>query len=259
MAYHLPNRGRSVEEGLYKKVILVNHAKAFESVKKERARLVLFKEAAEKLRFEDDITNVTFHELSHGFGAYHEMKVTSPSGKTATVKQLLMEMESLMEEVKADVIGLWLSLYLNRAGKLDAAGLERRYVSSIVHCLGLFQYPVNGTYPRMAAIEIGWLLDAGALVWHPEPGRLEIAQEKMSLAVESLAKHVATIQLTGDYAGATALQEKYVKKTGPDTYELKGVLKEIRERILAKFKSAGIKSPSLRYEVSGLEQPVTPQ
>lgn len=252
VAYHLPNRGASVEEGLYKKVILVNHAKAFEAVKQRRASLVLDRSDAEKLSFMDDIVNTTFHELSHGFGAYHEMKVTTPSGKTASVKQLLLELDTLMEEVKADVIGLWLSRTLREKGELDDATLERRYISAIIHCLGLFQYPMSGTYPRMAAIELGWYLDAGAVVWRPDTGRLDVVPERMTPAVESLAKHVATIQLTGDYAGARELHDKYIRKTGPEAYELSGVLQRIRETILNKFEKAGIKSPSLRYEVTGL-------
>ena len=251
VAYHLPNRGRSVDEGLYKKVMMVNHSLAFEPVSKARAALVLDEAQVPYVDAMADIRNVTFHELAHGFGAYGELKVKNAKGVTATVKEALKEHDSMVEELKADAFGLWLvAREAGAAGNPEEA--KQRYASGVMHALGLLQYPLEGTYPRMVAILLGWLLDQGALSWEGAAQRYRIDFDKMPAAVEALVKKVATIQLTGDYAGAQALADAYIVRKGEADYELKGVLGEARRVMMAKFGAAGIKSPSLRYAVTGL-------
>jgi hypothetical protein len=195
-----------------------------------------------------DIRNVTFHEFAHGFGAYGELKVKNAAGAAITVKEALKEHDSIMEELKADSVGLWL------VAKEGAAGDEarKRYASGVMHALGLLQYPLEGTYTRMVAIQLGWLLDRGALAWDSASGRYKIDFEKMPAAVEALVERVATIQLTGDYTGAKALIDAYIVRKGDGKYELRGALVEARRVMMDKFKTAGIKSPSLRYAVTGL-------
>ena len=104
----------------------------------------------------------------------------------------------------------------------------------------------------MVAIQPGWYMDVGAITWDQAEGRFSVNFDKMPGAVESLAKTVATIQLTGDYAQARELVGTYIKKTGDEEYERKGTLARAREAMLARFKEAGITSPSLRYEVIDL-------
>ncbi|MCK9463323.1 MAG: hypothetical protein M0R80_27195 [Proteobacteria bacterium] len=248
VAYHLPNRGRSVDEGLYKKVMMVNHSLAFEPVSKARARLVLDPTQVHLVDAMADIRNVTFHELAHGFGAYSELKVKNAKGVTLAVKEALQENDSILEELKADTAGLWL------VAKSGAEGEEakKRYASGVVHALGLLQYPLEGTYPRMVAIQLGWLLDHGALAWDGAAKRFRIDFDRMPAAVEALVKRVATIQLTGDTEGARALVGAYVVRKGEAEYALQGALDEARRVMIAELKTAGIKSPSLRYAVTGL-------
>jgi len=252
VAFHLPNRGKSVDEGLYKKVIMVNHSMAFEPVSKARAELVLDKAQLEYVNAQSDIKNVTFHELSHGFGAYHEMKVTNPKGKTITVKEALKEYDSLLEELKADTFGLWLLSFQRQKKWADEKEEKLRYTSAVMHILGLLQYPLPGTYPRMVAIQLGWYMDAGAITFDENTGRFSVHFDKMPAAVESLVKKVATIQLTGDYDQAKSLIGKYIVSKADNEYELKGKLATARKMMLKKFVEAGITSPSLRYSVKSL-------
>ncbi len=254
VAFHLPNRGEAVEAGLYKKVMMVNHSKAFEPVYKARAELVVDKGLLEYLDGDTSIANVAFHEFAHGFGAYHEMKVVNKKGKTQTVKQALKEVDSLFEELKADTFGLWLTQFQKDKGWVDALQEKKTYTSALMHILGLLQYPLDGTYPRMVAIQLGWYMDAGAIIWEEGRGRFKIDFEKFPKAVETLAKQTATIQLTGDYAQAKALSEKYITRKGKKEYELNGMLGQARRVMLDKFKEAGIKSPSLRYVITDLDQ-----
>ena len=252
VAFHLPNRGRSVDEGLYKKVMMVNHSMAFEPVVKARADLVLDPAQRPLVDMRSDISNVAFHEFAHGFGAWHELEVTTPDGEKKTVKEALGKHDALLEELKADAMGLWLVGFEKGRGWLDAEAEKKRYVSDIMHVLGLLQYPLDGVYPRMVAVELGWYLDAGAVSWDPATGLFSVDLARIPAAVESLAREVATIQLTGDRARAEALVSKYVVEKDGGKYELAGTLGRAREDMVGRFKAAGIKSPSLRYSVTGL-------
>jgi hypothetical protein len=248
VAYHLPNRGKSVDDGLYKKVMMVNHSLAFEPVSKARAELVLDPAQVRLVDAMADIRNVTFHELAHGFGAYSALKVKNAKGATLTVKEALKEHDSIIEELKADTMGLWL---IAKSG-IEGEEAMKRYASGVMHALGLLQYPLEGTYPRMVAIQLGWLLDHGALTWDGAAKKYKVDFDKMPAAVEELVKRVATIQLTGDTEGARVLVDAYIVRKGDAEYELKGVLNEARRVMVDEFKAAGIKSPSLRYAVTGL-------
>lgn len=252
VAFHLPNRGKAVDEGLYKKVMMVNHSLAFEPVSKARAGLVLDPAQVPYVDAMADIRNVTLHELAHGFGAYGELRVKNAAGVSLTVKEALKEYDSLMEELKADALGLWLVSRGRGGAPLPGDEVKKRYASGVMHALGLLQYPLDGTYPQMVAIQLGHYLDAGALSWDPAAERFSVDFAKMPAAVEALAKAVATIQLTGDAAGAKALFDRYVEKKGEGAYALRGPLAAAREAMIGKFRDAGIRSPSLRYAVTGL-------
>ena len=251
LAYHLPNRGKSVDEGVYKKVILVNHAQAMEAVTEARAALILDPSQQAMLSFRDSITNTAFHELSHGFGAHHEMRITDREGRLTTVKEALREYDSLLEELKADMLGLWLSKMQHDNGALDEASLHRRYVSSVVHLLGLLQYPSDDTYTQMAATALGRLMDGGAVIWDADAGRASVVFDKMGSVLTELVKDTAVMQLTGDYAGAAATVGRYVSMDGK-TSSLKDAPAAVKSAVTVKFKAAALKSPSLKYKVVGL-------
>ncbi len=251
-AYHLPNHGRCVVEGLTKKVMMVNHAVAFESVMKARAGLILDETQADETDIQADITNVVFHELAHSFGAYDEMRITTYSGKMCTVEEALGELESLFEELKADTLGLWLLSFQKGKGWVTGEQVEKRQASAVMHILGLLTYPLSDIYARMVAVQLGYYMDQGAVSWNAQTGRFSIDHAKMPAAVEALVKKVATIQLTGDRQAARVLYETYVTDGSDGQYTLVGELGEARTVMMKKFEKAGIRSPSLLYEVTDL-------
>ncbi len=251
-AFHLPNRGKSVDEGLYKKIMAVNHATAFEPIYKARAAQILDEAQQARVSGMADIVGTTFHEFAHGFGAHDEMEITTKSGEKTTVHKALKDLTSLFEEAKADAVGLWLVEQQQKKRAVNQVQIEERYTSHIIHAVGLLQYPLEGVYPRMVAMQLGSYMDAGALVYDATAGRLRIDYAKMPQAVADYAKAVATIQLTGDYEGAVKLLGKYVQKTDKG-YEVVGSIAPLYNDSKRKFKEAGIKGICLDYDVKGLE------
>ena len=250
-AYHLPNRGASVDEGLYKKVMLVNHMRAFEPILEARAEEVLVPEQRAYVTGEADILDTTFHEFSHGFGSHDELVIARKDGTTTTVHAALQEYAGLLEETKADTLGLWLVQQQRQAGSITDEQAYARYATQILHAFGLLQYAFDGTYPKMSAIEIGWYLEHGALTRDAGNGLWSLNFDAFPAAVEALAKEVASIQLSGDHERAARLVGRYV--TIADGHaEPSALLKPLLADVKARFDRKSIKSISITYEVRDL-------
>ncbi len=251
VAYHLPNRGKSVETGLYKKVILLNHMRLFTPLMQKRAKIALAGDQASLVDEWADIMNTTFHEFAHGFGAHEELAIVV-DGKKTTVGEALGTAETLMEELKADVASLWFIHYLVKTGLMRPEEVNKRYTTAVMHLFGLLQYSLGGTYPQMAAVEVGNMMEKGALKFDSASGRFTIHFDRMPAAIDDLMKKIVTIQVTGDKDGAEALRQRYVKKIAADKFEFAPLIKEPLAKLKAAFDKAKLKSFAIDYEVTGL-------
>jgi len=250
-AYHLPNRGKSVDEGLYKKVMLVNHMRAFEPILKARADEILAVPQRALVSGEADILDTTFHEFCHGFGSHDELAITQKDGTKTTVHAALQEYTGLLEELKADVLGLWLVEQQRASGAIPSEQAHARYVSHVMHAFGLLQYAFDGTYPKMSAIEIGWFVDRKALAYDAATGLWTLDFAAFPTVVEALAREVASIQLTGDRERAAKLVGTYVV-TKDGHAEPAPALQAPLADVTARFAKKQIKSISISYQVTGL-------
>jgi hypothetical protein len=250
VTYQLPIRGKSVKDGLTKKVMMVNHAMAYEAVYQARAEVLLHKDQLGLVDIRSDIANMTSREIGRGMGSHPEIRIKSTEGKMLTVKEALKEHESLIDALKADVLGLWLLQFQKSKGWIDENQEKRRYTAAIVYAVGSLQNLTLDTNPQKDAVALGWFMDEGAVNWDAVEGRFEIDFKKMPIAVESLAKKLMVIQLTGDYDQAAQLVNRYIIKKGKSETAIRGALGNARAALLDKFNRAGIKSPSLRYEVT---------
>jgi hypothetical protein len=254
LAYHLPNRGAAVRDGLSKKVLLANHARAFDEAMQARASLLIAFEQAGLVDTRARVACVAFHELAHGLGAGSETEI-EVGGKRTTTSEALPGHFRLIEEIKADSVGLWLSHREAGRGEDGSGVFERRALSWLAQLLGLLVGPLEGIHARAAAVELGRYFDAGALVWElgrdEGEARLRVDFEKLPSAVEALARDAVAIQLSGDSKRAGELVRKYVVEKDADI-SLLGLAGELRQAALERLKAAGMRPPSLRYEIGDL-------
>jgi len=249
VAVHLPNRGPAADEGLYKKLLMVNHNAALGQATEAGARLLLDEAQIPFVDARAGVVNAALGEFSRGLGASSEMKVTNPMGKETTVREALKEHDPVIEEAKAASLGLWLVSFQRGNGWIGEDEARKRYATAMVHALSMLQYPLSEPAPRAAAILLGWCLAEGALAWDAGKGRWTVDFDRAPAAAESLARKVATIQCTGDHAQAGALVGAHIDEADDGGDRLAGVLEDARQVMTARFGEAGIRSPSLRYRV----------
>jgi hypothetical protein len=203
-AYNLPNDERVVREKGTKRVMLKNMQDAkFRMVLMPISKVALPAADQAKISFEAFFTHILMHELMHGLGP-HNITV---SGRQTTVRQELKETYSAIEEAKADISGLWALRYLADHKQLDPAIAKTMYTTFLASAFRSIRFGVNEAHGRGIAVQLNYLLDAGAFKVRPD-GTFTVDNAKIADAVSALTKEIMTLQAEGGYARAKDLLER---------------------------------------------------
>ncbi len=235
----LPNWGPVAERGAGRTVVMTNLYNNADSraVDKQKAKLLLDAESLAHLS-DEPITqylDILLHEATHNFGPHSDYQLDGKpprlvfGGKTA----------SILEELKAQVGALWFTAWLNKEGMIDDDTARAALTHSIMWCFGqlsrgLFDADGNpSVYPSIAAIQVGYFLNSGALVFTPDGGddqigRFSIRYPALNQSVNDLMHTVGQIKATGDTAAAKALIEEHTGEPGRAHIRLD----QITERVL---------------------------
>jgi hypothetical protein len=194
------------------------------------------------------LLDIVLHEATHNFGPHSDFQLSGKrpaeifGGGLATV----------LEELKAQTGALYYLDFLRNKGILTDEQLRQVYLHAIQWCFGHIAQGMFTAehrpkpYSQVAAVHIGFLSQAGAIVWQPdsrsadgqERGRFDIQFEKLPAAVEQLMQRIGRVKATGDKAAGKALADEYV--TGPGTAWIHQA--EIAERVLRHPKASFVYS-----------------
>lgn len=238
----LPNWGPVANEGRGRTVAMVNLLEDDDSREDKRqvGESVLCKAAMDGLSTDPQSATLgtVLHEAAHNLGPAHEYKV---KGKVDG-EIFSGPLASMLEELKAQTGALYFTGWLASKGVIDAKVARTSEVRDILWAfrhIGQGMYTAGGDskpYGQLASIQIGSLIDAGAIRWRADEtaangkdkGCFSIEAEKMPAAIDALARTVLGIKARGDKAGALRLRELYVVKDGP----WKSLRAVIEERML---------------------------
>jgi hypothetical protein len=220
----LPNWGPVANEGRGRTVAMVNLYGDPDSIaaRRSQAESMLDAKSLENYTGATDpgLLSTILHEAAHNLGPAHEYMV---GGKKAGAV-FGGPMASVLEELKAQTAALFLLDMLAKKGVISKELAAQSFADAIVWAMGHVSqgmYTGTGerkTYSNVAAIQIGFLLDKGALTWDPkatagngtDKGALIIHSDKLVPAVNEMMKVVAGIKSRGDKKAADALAKKYV-------------------------------------------------
>jgi hypothetical protein len=200
-AFNLPNDERVVRERGSKRVMLKNVQEAkFEKALVPIAKVALPEADQSRVSFDAFFTHTVMHELMHGLGP-HEITV---AGRATTVRQELKETYSTIEEAKADISGLWALQQLADQGVVDAAIARDMYTTFLASAFRAIRFGVNEAHGRGIAIQLNYLIDAGAVTAGPD-GRFRVNEPRFKEATTALTHDIMTLQAEGSYAKAKDL------------------------------------------------------
>ena len=203
-AFNLPNDERVIKEKGAKRVMLKNMQDAkFKMVLVPISKIALPAADQAKIAFDAFFTHILMHELMHGLGP-HNITV---GGRQTTVRQELKETYSAIEEAKADVSGLWALRQLADQKKVDAGIAKTMYTTFLASAFRSIRFGVNEAHGRGIAVQLNYLLDAGAFKVRPD-GTFTVDNAKIADAVTALTTEIMTLQAEGNYAKAKEMIER---------------------------------------------------
>ncbi|MFH1809194.1 MAG: hypothetical protein ABIJ09_10655 [Pseudomonadota bacterium] len=224
----LPNWGPVSERGDGRTVVMTNLYSGPDSraVYRQKAALLFDPGTLKALRDDDvgEYLDILLHEASHNFGPHSDYKLDGKpprevfGGLTA----------SILEELKAQTGALWFTEWLRQKGVIDDAMARATHTGSMLWCFGQISRGLLGSdgkynvYPTLAAIQVGFLVDEGALVFDPaldpagsgDKGRWRLVYSKFVPAVNKLMRLVGQMKAGGDKAGAEALIRRFTEGEG---------------------------------------------
>lgn len=220
----LPNWGPVANEGRGRTVAMVNINTDPDSREARQAQAESLLDAASAKLYpastEPGLLSTILHEATHNLGPAHEYKV---KGKTDD-DMFGGPIASMMEELKAQSGALYLLDFLRQKGLIDEAMAQQAFVDSIIWAFGHISQGMytadhnRKAYGNLAAIQIGFLIDNGALTWDAnataangtDKGAFTIHADKLVPVANELMKQVAGIKARGDKAAAEKLIARYV-------------------------------------------------
>jgi len=220
----LPNWGPVANEGRGRTVAMTNLYTDADSTAIRRAQAESLLDAATMAHYTDGpeagLLGTILHEATHNLGPAHEYEV---NGKTDSAV-FGGGLASTIEELKAQTGALWYLEMLEKKGLISEDLVRESYVDGLVWAFGHVSrgmYTATGqrkAYSQLAAIQVGFLLEDGALVFDPDGaaangsdrGAFHINFERMPAAIDRMIELVGGIKARGDRESAEALAEKMV-------------------------------------------------
>ncbi len=221
----LPNWGPVANQGRGRTVAMVNLYLDPDSKEARKQQAESLLDAASMTGYsgapEASLLNTILHEATHNLGPAHEYKV---AGK-ADGQVFSGPIASVLEELKAQTGALFLVDFVRtRIKAIDDKMALEVYSDGIVWAFGhISQGMYSGTksrkaYGNLAAIQIGFLIEKGALTWDDkataanghDKGAFTVHADKLIPAIDELMTVVAGIKARGDTKLAAELFAKYV-------------------------------------------------
>ena len=248
----LPNWGKVAEKG-GRTVVMTNLGTDADSQRQLKVQMASLFCSTTMARATTDAAAPTMstvlHEAAHNLGPVHDYLV---KGKT-DAELFGGHLSAMMEELKAQTSALYFSEWLVGKKLVSRELAEAAHVRDVAWAFGHVaqgMYDGGGspkTYSQLAAIQLGWLHQTGALEWRPnekaangaDQGCFELdLGKKWTASVDGLARRVLAAKGTGDRAAAEKLKADFVDDTG----EWKGLRDVITERWLSAPKSTFVYS-----------------
>lgn len=172
------------------------------------SELLIAEDQRGHITFESFFGNTMFHEVAHGLG------IKNTLGGSGTVRQVLKEHASALEEGKADILGLYMVQKLREKGEITEGELMDDYVTFLAGIFRSVRFGASSAHGVANMIRFNFFEQAGAFSRDEASGTYRVNVPEFEQAVRDLGERILTLQGDGDYAGVDALVAE-MGKVGP--------------------------------------------
>ncbi|HJQ33572.1 MAG TPA: hypothetical protein VJ866_15410 [Pyrinomonadaceae bacterium] len=165
-------------------------------------------EAAVDPRHKDDLTNEGnfYRTLWHEVGHYLGVDATKDG---RDLDAALQDDADLLEEMKADLVSLYVAEALRKQGYYNDAQLRSVYASGVLRVLQNVKPRRDQPYQTMQLMQWNYFLENKLLAFDPETKRLRIDYGRYHEVIGKLLARVLEVQYSGDKAAADRFIEQY--------------------------------------------------
>lgn len=167
------------------------------------------------------IKGVVDHEFAHNLGPRQNMD----AGGGKTFEQSIGKYGLMIEELKAQTGSLLLNGYLGQNNYRSEDDVKAVYTANVIWMFGQLRRGVSlykegkfheskSPYIQLAAVQLGFLQEKGAITFNEEANQFTIHYEKMDEAVRSLFEEIGQKYLRHDSKEVADFFEKYTKGDG---------------------------------------------
>ncbi len=207
VAFVLPNDPKVQTEEGTKKVMLkpMLDAKA-EHLMTPIAQRIIAEDQVQYVTAQGAFDHTLLHEISHALGP---RQVTLADGTQAPVNAALKDRYSPIEELKADIVGLYNLAYLQDQGFFDEAVIPQHYASYLAGLFRGLRFGRTSAHGMARLMQLNYLLEHGGVTFDQDTGHYRIEIDQIDDVGADLAQVVLAIETEGDYDGAGALLDQY--------------------------------------------------
>ncbi len=208
IAFNLPNDERVREEKGSKQVMLKNICKAkFDKCLIPITKEVLAESDIPLVSFDSFFNHILMHEISHALGP----GIIEKNGKKTTVNKELKELYPVLEETKADILGMWNYQFLLDKGALPKELEKNLYITYLGSTFRSMRFGLDKAHGGANAIEINYILEKQGFLYDETTGRFRVNPDtqKVKDAVKQLCQEILEIHALGNYDRAKQFIDKY--------------------------------------------------
>ncbi len=202
IAINLPNDEKVTLAKGSRRLQLKNSMQAkFDRILIPIANVLIIPEQQEHVKFDAFFANTMFHEVAHGLG------VMNTINEKGTVREALKEHYMVLEEGKADIVGLFLVTTLKKMNEMET-DLMDNYVTFLAGIFRSIRFGASSAHGKANLVRFNYFKEKGAFAVDEE-GRYSVKFDIMQDAVSSLSELIISIQGEGDYQKAAEMVENY--------------------------------------------------
>lgn len=209
LAFVLPNDERVREEKGTKKVFLKNMMEAkFNKILIPISQKILAPADVQNVTFYAYFNEVILHEISHVLGVNY---VTLPDGIKTTVNKALKEHYSVIEESKADVLGVYNVPLLMDKGWIPAEKEKEIYTTYLAGMFRSIRFGAHEAHGLGTLIQFNFLREKKAFVFDEGSEKFHVDMNKIREAVQELAQKLLILEGDGNYENVVKFIDRYGK------------------------------------------------
>ncbi len=204
IAINLPNDEEVQKTKGSRRLQLKNAMRAkFDKILTPIADVLIADDQRDHVTFDAFFANTMFHEVAHGLGVKETI-----TGR-GTVREVLREQYSALEEGKADILGLYMVASLNEQGELGEADLMDNFVTFMAGIFRSVRFGASSSHGKANMIRFNFFEEMGAFSRDTATGTYRVDPEKLQTATDALTERILKLQGDGDYEGAKSFVGEY--------------------------------------------------